>query len=113
MVSPTQMARVYVYDIADVISALSPTFPQAVELGRMRVDDLIDAFIDNALDSFQYLGVENHLIRHVPVEVREWINQQTHSVELLWHKFSVEEQYAGREAFVVRRNHKIWLFVLV
>lgn len=107
-----RMARVYSYDISWVLAALKPA-PPIVTHRYMRYDTLVDDWLNHAFHSYQFLGMNHYLPEDIHTYAREWISEQDEASSRLWHIFSIENQYAGREAFLVRRNHMLWVFVLL
>jgi len=107
------MARVYVYDVATVIDALDKHCPHDVSMGRWSYEYFIDGFFKWALDSFQFLGIRDARIDHFTQDILFWYNQQDNAKHKLWELFSIEESFAGREAFIVRHKTTLWIFVLV
>jgi hypothetical protein len=106
-------ARAYVYDVAQIVAVLEyQALPTEVHHGHMPFQSLVDGFFMWALDSFQFLGIEEYKEYDFTTNVLGWFNQQERARSMLWDIFSVEAQYAGRECIVVRRRNTLWLFVL-
>lgn len=108
-----QRARVYSYDISEALSHVSENLPHVVMLGYMGYESLIDGLLDWAFHGFEFISIKNYATDNYHPQVRAWFQEQDLVVSKLWHQFSVEWQYAGREAFIVRRGKVLWLFVLV
>ncbi len=108
-----QTACVYSYDISEALSLLTPHVPDFVLKGYMHYDTLVDGLLDWAFHNFDFISIEGYTLENYNPSVRSWFMEQEAVVANLWQQFSVDWKHAGRQAFIVRRGTKLWLFVLI